>query len=446
MQYSWMKEGKLIILIYPKDPNNTKNSSSFVQASLDMPPLGLMYLGTVIKKSGESVKIFDFNCLENDDMEEELLQKIVQLSPSVIGFSVATTSYPYTYKLAQKMKDVLKKTVFVWGGYHVSFQPEEPLRKGVADIVIRGEGEETILKIIRTITDYGSGYKQYLKTIEGISYIYHNQIHHNQPDYLVIKDLDSVPIPDRSLLDLRKYKNASTILASRGCVGRCKFCASACMGTPREREVSSVISEMDILVKKYGYRHINFVDNVFAYNKKRTKELLEAICERQLPVTFSAEVNINFMDEEVISLFKKAGLNFVQFGIESGSNKILESINKMISIEKAHNIVKKCLEENIHVVCSMMIGLPEDTEETIAETVTMAKQFKKEGAQIVLSCMVPYPGSEVFDRASDLGIKIENWDFAQWNMTNRSVISTKYLSRKKINKLYNNALSELNAI
>lgn len=436
----------MIVLIYPKDPNNTKSSLSLVQASLDMPPLGLLYLGTVIKKSGESVKVFDFNSLENDDMEEEMIYRIVQLNPTIIGFSVATTSYPYTYKLAQKMKKMLKKTVFIWGGHHVSFQPEEPLRQKVADIVIRGEGEEVILKLIRIIKHYGSIYKQYLNDVEGVSYIYHGQIYHNKPDYLVIKDLESIPIPDRTLLDLKKYKNASTILASRGCVGRCKFCASACMGVPREREISSIIYEMDVLIKQYGYRHINFVDNVFAYNKKRTKELLEAICKMQFPVTFSAEVNINFMDEETVDLFKKAGLKFVQFGIESGSNRILESINKTISIEKAHSIVKRCLEVGIHVVCSMLIGLPEDTEETIAETVAMAKKFKKEGAQIVLSCMVPYPGSEVFEKAIELGIKIENWDYAQWNMTNRSVISTKYLSRKKIDRLYNNALSELNAI
>lgn len=436
----------MIVLIYPKDPNNTKNSSSFVQASLDMPPLGLLYLGTVIKNSGEPVKVFDFNALENQDMEDEMIQKIAQLKPQIIGFSVATTSYPYTCELAKKMKKILNKTIFIWGGHHVSFQSEEPLKRGIADIVIRGEGEEVILKIIRILKDYGNNYKQHLKDVEGISYIYLNQIHFNKPDYLVVKDLETVPIPDRTLLDLSKYKNASTILASRGCIGKCKFCASACMGLPREREISSIIYEMDMLVKRYGYRHINFVDNVFAYNKKRTKELLEAICKKQLPVTFSAEVNINFMDEEIVELFKKAGLKFVQFGIESGNNKILKSINKTISIERSHSIVKRCLEEGIHVVCSMLIGLPEDTEETIAETVAMAKQFKKEGAQIVLSCMVPYPGSEVFEKADELEIKIENWDYAQWNMTNRSVISTKYLSRRKIDKLFNDALSELNAI
>lgn len=436
----------MIVLIYPKDPNNTKSSSSFVQASLDMPPLGLLYLGTVIKNYGEPVKVFDFNCLKSNDMEDEMIQEIIQLNPTIVGFSVATTSYPYTCKLAQKMKNVLGKAVFIWGGHHVSFLSEEPLKQGIADIVIRGEGEEVILKLIRIIKEYGVKYKQFLNDVEGISYIYHDQMYHNKPDYLVIKDLESIPIPDRTLLDLRKYRNASTIIASRGCVGRCKFCASASMGLPREREISSIIYEMDILVKQYGYRHINFVDNVFAYNKKRTKELLEAICRKQLPVTFSAEVNINFMDEEVIGLFKEAGLKFVQFGIESGSNRILESINKTISIEKSHSIVKRCLEAGIHVVCSMLIGLPEDTEETIAETVAMAKQFKKEGAQIVLSCMIPYPGSEVFEKATELGLKIENWDYAQWNMTNHSVISTKYLSRKKIERLYNNALSELNAI
>lgn len=355
----------MIVLIYPKDPNNTKNSSSFMQASLDMPPLGLLYLGTVIKKSGEPVKVFDFNSLENQDMEDEMIQKIVQLKPQIIGFSVATTSYPYTCELAKKMKKILNETIFIWGGHHVSFQSEEPLKRGIADIVIRGEGEEVILKIIRILKDYGNNYKQHLKDVEGISYIYQNQIHYNKPDYLVVKDLENVPIPDRTLLDLSKYKNASTILASRGCIGKCKFCASACMGLPREREISSIIYEMDMLVKRYGYRHINFVDNVFAYNKKRTKELLEAICKKQLPVTFSAEVNINFMDEEIVELFKKAGLKFVQFGIESGNNKILKSINKTISIERSHSIVKRCLEEGIHVVCSMLIGLPEDTEETI---------------------------------------------------------------------------------
>lgn len=436
----------MVVLIYPKDPNNTKNSSSFAQASLDMPPLGLLYIGTVIKNTGVTVKLFDFNCLKNHSEEEQLIQEIIQLNPQIIGLSVATTSYPYACELASKMKKMLKETVFIWGGHHVSFLSDEPLKQGVADIVIRGEGEEAIIQLIYVLENYSSNYKQFLENIEGISYIYKGQLKHNKPDYLIVNDLESIPIPDRTLLDLTKYKNASTILASRGCIGKCKFCASARMGSPREREISSILCEIDILAKKYGYHHINFVDNVFAYDKKRTIELLKAICRQHLSITFSAEVNINFIDEEIIVLAKKAGLNYMQFGIESGNNKILKSINKTIDVEKSHAIVKRCLSEGIHVVCSMLIGLPEDTEDTIAETVAMAKQFKKDGAQVVLSCMVPYPGSEVFEKAAEMGIRIENWDYAQWNMTNRSVISTKYLSRRKIDRLYNLALSELNAI
>ena len=436
----------MVVLIYPKDPNNTKKSASLVQASLDMPPLGLLYIGTVIKNAGITVKLFDFNGLENDSAEEDAIQSIIQLNPDIIGLSVATTSYPYTCELAMRIKAVLKKTIFIWGGHHVSIHSEEPLKQGIADIVVRGEGEEAMLKIIRIVEKHGRYYKRWLKKVEGISYIYNSQIWHNKPDYLIIKDLESIPIPDRTLLDLSKYKNASTILASRGCVGKCKFCASACMGLPREREICSILCEIDILIKKHGFRHINFVDNVFAYNKKRTKELLEAICEKKYPITFSAEININFVDEEIILLLKEAGFKFVQFGIESGSERIMKSINKEIDLENANVIVKKCIDEGINVVCSMLIGLPEDTEDTIAETVAMARRFKKYGAKIVLSCMIPYPGSEVYEKADELGIKIEKWDYSQWNMTNRSVISTKHLTRRKIDKIYNLASSELNAI
>lgn len=436
----------MIVLVYPKDPNNTKNSTSLVQASLDMPPLGILYLGTVIKNIGEDIKICDFNCAFSNEDEENLINKIIELRPEIIGFSVATTTYPYTCKLAARLKENLPEAVSIWGGHHVSFLPLEPLKLNLADIVLRGEGEEAIVKIIHIIRNYGKLYKNFLYNVDGISYISESQIIHNKPDYLVIKDLESIPIPDRSLLDLKYYKNASTIIASRGCIGKCKFCASACMGYPRERDINSVIHEIEILVHQYGFKHINFVDNVFAYNKKRTLELLKAINEKKLGITFSAEVNINFMDYEIIRLFKNAGLKFVQFGIESGNNEILKSINKTISIERAHSIVEQCIKEGIKVVCSMLIGLPEDTEKTIEETVSMAKQFKKEGAQVVLSCMVPYPGSEVFDKAEELGITIENWDYSQWNITNRSVISTKNLSCKKINRLYQNALFELNVI
>lgn len=434
----------VIDLLNPEDRIKTGERKTFLQDSLDMIPLGLLYIGTMLQNSGHDVQIIDYN-IGDRISEDDRLNKTLFRKPGLIGITTATSSYNNAIAIIKRLKENINwNTVIVWGGPHVTYLPEDPIMLGCADLVVRGEAEYIMREIAEKLERNKS--MKDLYRIPGVSFKENGKIHHNPPSILRISDLDSLPFPDRNLIETEEYKNPTTIIGSRGCPAKCQFCSSASWGSPFIRSSENIILEITQLINEYGYNNFPFVDNTFVVNKNKTLELLRKLENVDGDLSFSAEVNLSFLDDEIIEHFSNANLRYVQFGIESGNESILKAIGKNIKLKDVQKKIELCLNKNIHAICSFIIGHPDDTKETIKDTLEFAIMLKKIGVSIAVSILTPYPGSEVFKNKERLGVKISDWNYDNWGLPYHSVMETSNLSSKLMKSLYLEALNKINSV
>ncbi len=415
---------------------------SIMNSSVEMLPLGLCYIASELKNSGYSVKIVDM-CTVKKEKHDEVLKEILHTYPKCIGISSTTPSYNNAKQIAKFFKYHLgRKFPIIMGGYHVTFEPNEVLSEKIVDVVIRGEGESVITEVVDSLINRNYGG---LKVIGGISYFDGENVIHNTPSILRVENLDNLELPNRKLLDLSKYRNIGTVISSRGCTGRCQFCAAGAFGKIRCRSIKSVVEEIMVMYKEYSCKHIFFVDNTFASDKLRTIKLLEEVNKNTNELKFSIEARVSEVDRTYIQKLVNLGVVALQFGVESGNNNILKKIHKDINLGEVEKGVDYCLEFGLSVMCSFVIGHPADTKETIMDTINFAKMLRKKGAQVSFGIMTPYPGTEAFNRRKALGIEIIDWNYEHWDL-NRAVINTKYVTQKELNALYLQAQSTIYAI
>ncbi len=428
----------LINPIYPQNERRTINSA--LGASLDMPPLGILYIATVLEQNKHDVQVVDMNLYLSKDDRGMIIKKILDFGPKVIGMSVCTPSFNHAVELVSIFKNKVKH--IIWGGYHATFRPSEALE--YADVVIKGEGEYAFLEIIKSISKNGIDNKK-LKRIKGISFKINGKKIHNPPDILRIENLDCIPFPNRRLLPMNNYKVPFTIIGSRGCVARCQFCAAGAWGGIRLRSPQNIVDELIQLKNEYRYSHVCFIDNTFTSSKSRTLELVELIRKNNLNMTFSLETRATNVDQELIKALKSMGTTTVQFGVETGSNEVMHSIKKEITVDNVINAVKLCVNNGLNVMCSFIIGHPADTKKTIDETVSLAKQIKKIGGQAKLEMLTPYPGTDLYNYSKELGLEITDWNFSNWG-SSQPVFRTRTFSSKELSRLFMNSVMEVNVV
>ncbi|MDE5825261.1 MAG: B12-binding domain-containing radical SAM protein, partial [Lachnospiraceae bacterium] len=263
-------------------------------------------------------------------------------------------------------------------------------------------------------------------------------------DILRVKDLDRLPIPKRNYFKSELYRNKGTIISSRGCVAKCQFCAAGAFGAIRTRSAENVSDEIEILYNN-GIKNIYFVDNTFASNRKRAIQIFRILEQKGIKINCFIEARVTEVDEEYIDLLKSFGVTSIQFGVETGNAEVMKSIHKNITLERVEKTVELCCQKGIGVACSFVIGHPADTEETVRDTIAFATRLKRMGAEPAFSIMTPYPGTEAYRKREELGVEIQDWNFAHWDL-NRAVARTKNLSVRKMNKLHSEAMLTLNAI
>ncbi|MCP8315925.1 MAG: cobalamin-dependent protein, partial [archaeon] len=417
-----------VVLINPRDPSIDRVPfHTIVHSSLDIPPLGLLYIATVLNEAGFRVKIFDLNILSSNTPLNDFLKQVEALNPLMIGISSSTPTIHRALDIAKRLRKRMgRKVMIVVGGVHATFRSEEVLHKSYVDLVVRGEGENALLELARTIA---SGEKS-LSQINGISYKRDGQIKHNDPKFLVIKDLDSLPYPDRGLIDIDAYQNPGIMISSRGCPARCIFCAAGAFGghVYRARSAKNVIGEISLLVERWNFKNIFLVDNTMTIDVKRALELCSLIKESNLDMTWQCETRINVVNEDLIKAMADAGCTNIQFGIESGDEKILKEIKKGIKLRAVERTVECCVRHGIKPVCSFIIGHPSDTIETVGLTIEFGKKLMRMGAEVFFGLLTPFPGTEIFERRSYYGIRIVDRDYSKWDLAH-AIIETNHLSQ-----------------
>jgi anaerobic magnesium-protoporphyrin IX monomethyl ester cyclase len=367
--------------------------------SSTLPPLGLLYIASLLEKNNYNVKIFDVYPYDDRD-----IINIVRYKPEIIGMTVLTDYWSRAKYVAEKITAELRASVYIIGGIHVTALPEKSFTELGADIGVVGEGEYTMLELCKKIADNLSW-----KDVAGIIYKDENGNFVSTPARPLIENLDILPFPARHLLEFENYlvppgiirghwtERSTTVMTSRGCAFSCIWCGSQNIfgRKVRYRSVDNVLDELQLLSEKYHIDTVWFVDDTFTLKKSRVLEFCQKVESRKIKLTFGCQAHVKTADEEMFMAMKKAGFVQLDFGVESGSDKVLENLKKnsdATSIKKAFQLAKKT---GLRTAATFMFGLPSETEEDVQKTFSLAKEINPNFTSSFF--LTPYPGTELMD-------------------------------------------------
>ena len=406
-----------------------KGSSSRARLA---PPLGLAYIASVLLKAGYNISAIDFNISGFDPLR---VKKILERdAPRILGISAHTETYLSGLKIAEIAKQVNPETIVVIGGAHPSVMYQEAAEDKNIDVVVRGEGEYAMLEL----ADYFLKNKGNLAQIKGIAYR-ENGVVRTTPERPFVKDPDELPFPARELFPLPLYKVSGGVLLSRGgCPFHCRYCAvnNIWQGKRRFRKPEKVVEEILYILRHGQAQEINFSDDTFTLDRQRVIELCDLLKALKEPfqVRWVCSTRVDLVDRELLEKMYEAGCYGIQYGIEAGSQKILDSIGKGITLEQVRDAVSTSLDVGMEVWCFFMFPHPEDTEETVREQIRLMQELKRMGVTESMTSTTPFPGTYYYDHADELGIKIltDSWDeFHGRHLT----ITTKHLSKENLESL-----------
>jgi len=370
-------------------------------------PLGLAYLASVLEVEGQRVKIIDCPTL-NYDMRS-LEKEVKGFKPDVVGITSTTSTIYDAYKVAELIKEINSKAKVVIGGPHVSFTAKETLKEcPFIDIVVRGEGEITTKELMLHLEKGLS-----LEEVKGISFRKNGKIVETE-DRPFIKNLDKLPFPAYHLLPMDKYKvgkhRFANTITSRGCPFSCIFCSSSelCGRVWRARSPENVVEELKVLKSEYDVSEIEFLDDTFTLNSRRVEKICDLMIKENLNLSWSASSRVNTITQRLADIMKKAGCHTIYLGIESGSQKILDLIQKGISVIQAEKAVQIVKRADINALGSFIIGVPGETAKSIKKTIRFAKRLNLNFVQF--SICTPYPGTRLYKIAKEKGLILtQDW-------------------------------------
>lgn len=420
-------------------------------------PLGLMYLASYLRQRNIDVEIFDAfrglpSILVEDKYfrsglsEEQIRRKISDYQPDLLGITSMFTMHSRgAHEVARIAKEVSRSLPVVFGGSHASAMAELVLRDKNIDTVVIGEGEETLYALVSE-----QAAKRTLKGVAGTAWSEDSAIKWGAVRSF-IKDLDSLPLPARDLVDMRlylgdTYRNAfsmspprANVVTSRGCPFRCPFCSVHSIWKHSWRGFSPkrVGDELELLVKDYGIREVAFQDDNLTVDRKRIDAICEQILSRGLKLKWCTPngVAIWTLDRELIRKMKRSGCYKLTFGIETGSVRTQEFIHKrQIDFKKSNEIIKFCNKIGMWTHASFIIGFPFEEANDIEETLKYSLDSDLDFAGFFVA--TPFPGTELYDlymKEELLSIDLTDPVNIQWEGCQQfSMCDTRYFSKEEI--------------
>lgn len=384
-------------------------------------PVGLLYLAGILEQRGYEVDVLDL--LVSKYSKDKVKHKLEEYQPDIVGSTCVTMNYPGASEILKYCKLVNPDIIAVIGGPHVTFAPVETLNESPwIDIVVRGEGDYTLMDIV-------SGKKP--ENIQGIAYRSNGEIKLTPPRPL-IEDLDSLPTPARHLFPVSRYlalASHGSIIAGRGCPFNCIFCVGSKMGGRRARfrNPKLVVDEIEQCLD-LGFKEINLEDDLFTLNHKHLHAFCDEIINRGLKFNWSIFARVDTVNPEVLQKLRKAGCNWLSYGVESGNQEILDTVKKRITLDMVRKSVKMAKDAGIDVLISFILGLPGETKETMAQTLDFAREL---GTHYGFHVLAPFPGTEVRENADKYGLEILTNDWTKYD-ANRPVTQTQGAKPKDV--------------
>ena len=398
------------------------------------PPLGLGYLAAVLEKNGYEVEVID--CQASKLNYEDYKKEIVKRPRDIVGVTAATRLYNSALEIIKITKEAYPNCLTLIGGPHVTFWDDKALQEcPQLDVVFRREGELSLLEFVQRV-EAGKGYFDVIGTTcrKG------NEIVRN-PDRPYIENLDELPFPARHLWDLdaiRKAEDMFYLSTTRGCVYWCEFCCAVRMfgRKYRLRSVKNVVDELEYLYKTYGGKYYTFCDDAFTVDQTRTEELCNEIKKRGLIIQWNCGTRVDMVTKELLQKMKSAGCISVWFGVESGSQKVLDNMHKGISTEQTIRTVGWVIELGLKPAPNVLLGFPGETKESAWKTIKFAEKISPDEIAY-FNVATPYPGTPMYDMVVANGW-LRVTDFDQYNAVT-PIFETPTMSMKNLAELYEKA-------
>ena len=395
-----------------------------------LPPLSLSYLASVLIQEGIEVRILDF--LVTRYNPGKLRRELEEYRPQLVGATCVTLNYPIARRMLKVCKDFDPHIFTVIGGPHVTFALEETLlRSPWIDAIVIGEGERTLLELARLV-EQGKD----IHHVTGIAFADGGTVVKTTPKARV-EDLDQLPLPARELLPMARYRalgTPCTVITSRGCPYNCIFCSGRRMFGPkvRFRSPGLVVDEIEQLQHDFGFAKINIVDDTFTLSHHHTQAACEEMLRRNLKIKWSVFARVDRISEELAQLMNRAGCEWMLFGVESADEGILKTIKKGITPEQVRRGVKIASESGINVFNSFILGLPGETRDTALKSLAFGDElYHKYGAKYGFHMLSPLPGTEIYERAKNYGIRILSRNWARYN-ANEPITETATMSQEMV--------------
>jgi len=356
----------------------------------------------------------------------------------VVGISCTTETYPLAIRIAEIVKGAYEDCIVVLGGPHVTFEYESALAHNYVDYVVLNEGESSLKKLC----DYHVRGIGTIESLKGVAYRRDGVVFCTEPEPF-IADLDTLPFPDRNFFEnINDYVHPASISTSRGCPGSCVFCAASVLSGKkyRMRSPHNIVLEFEYL-KSFGFTHVNVIDDTMTASIERLHGFLDEMISCDLNMTWFCESRVDVMTKDILLKMKAAGLVAIQFGVESGSKKVLDATNKNVNFEQIRNVFGWCKEIDLFAATNVMIGHPEDDLETIKDTLSLAEEISAMGAYVSTTVCTPFPGTPLWLYPERFGIEFADYDLGNYS-TFCPVINTKHLTVADIrNEYYNVEIS-----
>lgn len=391
-----------------------------------LPPLNLLYVASILKKAEVEVEVWD-----------EVITPFEQCNIKkydLIGITSDTPRFNRALAIARACKGAGKKVVI--GGIHVTSDDINTIKTGYVDYVIRNEAELILEEFINRLK-----HGEEPEGVKGVTWIFNKtgEIHVEDPAPLPL-NLDSFPLPDRDIINMDDYKVTkikdrpiTSVFTSRGCPYNCDFCITPKLGMRkwRRRDPVKVIDEVELVVNKYGFGAIAFLDDNFGGSKDHVEAICNEIIKRKLDIYWYCQMRTDIIadNEDLVELMKEAGCFWVFLGLESGSNDILRGIRKKNNVDKGKRAIELLKKYKIRSLASFTIGHINETKKDIERTIKYSIELEPTSSQF---CVVtPYPGSSIYEQYKNRIVSF-NWDY--FNSTT-AIMYTDQLTPQEIQKL-----------
>lgn len=390
-----------------EDPKEAKIMRPYI-------PLGLLYLSAFLEQNGFENEVFDSTFFSLEKLQTHILQQ----KPTFLAVYVNLMTKLNVLKIIRFVREneSLKDIKIILGGPEVKYNAANFLAAG-ADVLVVGEGEETTLELAELFLHKK---EKNIAEIAGVAYLLEKKEVIFTPERAKIKDIDSLPAPNRKKVDLQLYldawkkhhgKNAISVSTMRGCPYTCKWCSRAVYGLSyRRTSAAKVVAELLDIQQYYQPDSLWFVDDVFTISHKWLREFADELAKHKLKIPYECITRADRMSEDVIDLLKETGCFRVWIGAESGSQKVIDLMDRRVDVNKVRDMIRLAETKGIEAGTFIMLGYPGETREDIDETIHHLKSANP--THFTITVAYPIKGTELFQEVENQQTHVIDWEAA----------------------------------